>query len=48
MSNGPESEMTHDTESPPVFRKWRSWYILVISVMLVQLVVYLLISLSFS
>lgn len=35
-------------EKPPVFANWRGWYWLVFVVMLVQLMLYLLITLSFS
>lgn len=35
-------------EKPPVFRRWSSWYWLVLIVMIVQLVIYFLITFSFS
>lgn len=35
-------------EKPPVFAAWRGWYWLVATVMLFQLFLYLLISLSYS
>lgn len=35
-------------EQPPVFNSWKGWYWLVAWVMLSQLVMYLLISQSFS
>jgi hypothetical protein len=36
-----------ENEKPPVFRKWSSWYWLVIVVMLVQVIIYSLITFSF-
>lgn len=35
-------------EKPPVFQSWRSWYWLILSVMLAQVIVYYLITNSFS
>ena len=35
-------------EKPPVFQSWSRWYWLVVVVMIVQLVIYFLISFSFS
>lgn len=37
-----------EDERPPVFSSWKAWYGLVIAVLLVQIVVYLLITLAFS
>lgn len=39
---------TSQDSKPPVFNKWSSWYWLVTVVMVIQLVVYLIITLSFS
>lgn len=35
-------------EKPPVFTSWRTWYWLVLGVMLVQVVIYFIITKSFS
>ncbi len=37
-----------DHSKPPVFSRWSSWYWLVIGVMVAQLVIYMIITLSFS
>jgi len=36
-----------EQERPPVFKKWRGWYWLVISVLVIQIIIYSLISNSF-
>ncbi|MDZ4714149.1 MAG: hypothetical protein SH819_01660 [Cytophagales bacterium] len=41
------SESTPE-ERPPVFARWRSWYWLVWLTMVAQVLIYLLITLSFS
>jgi hypothetical protein len=35
-------------EKPPLFQSWKSWYWLVLSVMLAQVIVYFWISKSFA
>ena len=35
-------------EKPPVFTSWRAWYWLVLGVMLAQVIIYFLITKSFS
>lgn len=35
-------------ERPPVFKKWKGWYWLVMSVLLIQIIVYALITNSFK
>ncbi len=35
-------------EKPPIFRSWKGWYLLVLLTMVVQVIVYLLITESFS
>lgn len=40
--------MNPEQEKPPVFRRWSSWYWLVMLVMAVQLLVYLVITNSFA
>jgi hypothetical protein len=35
-------------EKPPVFPSWRGWYTLVLGVLLVQIILYYLITQSFS
>ncbi|CAN5342823.1 hypothetical protein BH10BAC4_BH10BAC4_24320 [soil metagenome] len=37
-----------ENEKPPVFRKWSSWYWLVMIVMIIQVIIYSLITFSFS
>ncbi len=41
------SEHTHE-EKPPVFQSWMGWYLLVLLTMVAQVIVYLLITDSFS
>jgi len=40
--------MPHNQEKPPVFSSWKGWYWLVMSVAVVQIVVYYLITHSFA
>ncbi len=35
-------------DRPPLFRSWKSWYKLVLAVMLIQVAVFFLITISFS
>jgi hypothetical protein len=35
-------------DKPPLFRSWKTWYKLVLLVMLIQVVIYYLITSSFS
>jgi hypothetical protein len=35
-------------EQPPVFRNWKTWYLLVLAVLVMQLVVFVLLTRSFS
>ena len=35
-------------EQPPVFKKWKGWYWLVISVLLIQIIAYTIITNSFK
>ncbi len=35
-------------EKPPVFQSWRSWYWLVLAVMFAQVIIYFIITNSFS
>jgi hypothetical protein len=35
-------------EKPPLFQSWKTWYKLVLAVMLIQVIVYFLITKSFS
>jgi hypothetical protein len=39
--------MSDQEEKPPVFSSWKGWYVLVMSVALVQLIIYFLITNSF-
>lgn len=36
-----------EQEQPPVFKKWKGWYLLVMSVLVLQIIIYTLISNSF-
>jgi hypothetical protein len=38
----------HEQEKPPVFKRWRSWYVLVMLVMLLQLAAYFLLTHYFA
>jgi hypothetical protein len=42
-----EQATPQDPDQPPVFRKWRGWYLLVICVLLIQIILYTLITNSF-
>ena len=42
------TEETAEDERPPVFTRWRGWYILVLSVLVAQIVVYSLITYAFK
>jgi len=35
-------------EKPPLFESWKTWYKLVLAVMLIQVIVYFLITTAFS
>jgi len=37
-----------EENKPPVFKKWSGWYLLVIAVLIVQIIVYSLITNSFK
>jgi len=37
-----------EDERPPVFNRWRGWYLLVLGVALIQIIVYSLITYSFK
>ncbi len=37
-----------DEGKPPIFRSWKGWYLLVLLTMVAQVIVYLLITESFS
>lgn len=40
--------MSEQDEKPPVFSSWKGWYVLVMSVALVQLIIYFIITRSFQ
>lgn len=42
------TETTDETEQVPLFKKWKTWYIVVMGVLVVQIIVYYLITQSFS
>lgn len=44
--SSPEEEVQH--QRPPVFKKWKTWYGLVVAVLVVQIIVYYLITIHFS
>jgi hypothetical protein len=37
-----------ESEKPPVFDSWKSWYVLVLSVLFAQIVIYYLITRAFA
>lgn len=41
------NEAPTEEDRPPVFKSWKGWYWLVISVLVIQIIVYTLISYSF-
>lgn len=42
------SEVPNEESRPPVFRNWKGWYWLVMSVLVAQIIIYTLISNSFK
>jgi hypothetical protein len=37
-----------ESEKPPVFKSWNGWYILILSVMLLQIIAYHILTVAFS
>jgi len=37
-----------DPEKPPVFSTWKGWYLLVLGVLIVQIILYRVITVAFS
>lgn len=37
-----------DSEKPPVFSSWTGWYVLILTVLLVQIILYRLLTVAFS
>jgi hypothetical protein len=37
-----------ESEKPPIFKSWTGWYILILSVMVVQIIVYRILTVAFS
>ncbi len=37
-----------DPEKPPLFKSWNGWYVMILSVLVVQIVVYYLLTIRFS
>jgi hypothetical protein len=35
-------------ERPPVFKQWRTWYALVLGALIIQIIIYLVITLTLS
>lgn len=35
-------------ERPPVFKRWRTWYALVLGALIIQIIIYLVITLALS
>jgi len=38
----------HHEEKPPIFKTWNSWYTIVLGAMIIQVLIYLFITLAFS
>lgn len=38
----------HNEEKPPIFARWRTWYALVLGALVIQIIVYFIITLIFS
>ncbi len=38
----------NDTEKPPLFKSWTGWYVLILSVLVVQIILYQILTLAFS
>lgn len=39
--------MTTSSEKPPLFSKWRDWYVVLIAVLIVQVILFTWLSISF-
>lgn len=37
-----------DTEKPPLFKSWTGWYVLILSVLILQIILYHILTLTFS
>lgn len=37
-----------ESEKPPIFKTWTGWYILILSVMVAQIIVYRILTVAFS
>jgi hypothetical protein len=40
--------MMSDDQKPPLFKSWKSWYIIVLGVLVVQFILYVIITKAFS
>jgi hypothetical protein len=40
--------MMSDDQKPPLFKSWKSWYIIVLGVLVVQFILYVIITKTFS
>lgn len=38
----------NDTEKPPLFKSWTGWYVLILSVLVVQIILCQILTLAFS
>lgn len=38
----------NDTGKPPLFRTWTGWYVLILAVLVVQIILYRLLTVAFS
>ena len=37
-----------DIEKPPVFKSWKGWYMLVLAVLVLQIILYRILTMAFS
>lgn len=37
-----------ESDKPPLFKSWTGWYVLVLAILVVQIIIYRLITLAFS
>lgn len=42
------TSQSSEQEQPPVFKKWRGWYLLVMAVLVIQIIIYTLVTNSFQ
>ena len=40
--------MSDDSEKPPLFNSWMGWYVLVLSVLVLQIILYRILTVAFA